>query len=98
MVKTELYFGRDIGKEGYVTDEQWLDFVIDVISMKFDGFTILDGIGVWKGASEECKVVVFLHVGTGDTRANIDNIREEYRQRFGQKEVLRVDIDVSASF
>lgn len=100
MIKTELYFGRqtpDSWRHG-VADQQWQDFEINEIASRFDGFTVLDGRGYWKGQSEKCKVVVFVHVDTGDTRARIDDIQEEYRKRFGQEEILRVDTKVKVSF
>lgn len=50
--ETRLFFGRDIGETGEVSNEQWKDFAVHEIIPRFgDGFTVLDASGYWQGES-----------------------------------------------
>jgi len=98
--RTELYFGRSIPDGGMVTDEQWEEFLAEVVTPRFpDGFTILKGIGQYreksgKIISEPSQVLIFLYSSKTKTesRAKIEEIRKEYVKRFKQESVLRVDL------
>ena len=59
MKTLELFFGRSIGENGYVDDIMWSTFC-DSIDKHFDGYTISDSIGCWKGQQEKSKVVSIL--------------------------------------
>ena len=96
MIKTELYFGRNIGENGRVADGQWQDFIERVIAGQFEGFTILDGVGYWQGESEPCKIVVILR--NDNDNDSIEYIRKVYCANYDQESVLRVDTKVKASF
>lgn len=69
MVKTELYFGRDISHfcgecrqkhKAYVSDLDWQEFKLNIIDKHLDSFTVFDAEGNWMGVSEHTKVVVVL--------------------------------------
>lgn len=100
MVKTELYFGRTIGTNGYVSDEQWDNFIKHVSTLYFpDGLTVLDAVGQWKMADgtiikEHTKIVIVLH----ENNTNTDTIRNIYKNTFNQESVLRVDYVVDVQF
>lgn len=98
--RTELYLGRSIPGGGSVSDEAWEKFLAEVVTPLFpNGFTILAGRGQYRETSgvivrEPSHVLVFLY-RKRDRRtagAGIEKIREEYKNRFAQESVLRVDI------
>ena len=105
MTKTELYFGRTIGITGYVTDEQWNDFVNDYISTKFPaGFSIIEVIGRWrdiktnKTIQEKTKMVIICHHKTKLDNKQIYNIILAYKKLFKQESVMRIDYEIDVQF
>lgn len=103
FIRTELYFGRNKPTGGTVSDADWQTFVDDVVTPRFpDGLTILDADGQWKGkdgaiAREQSKVIVLLYPRKLRKAMNIkiEEIRGEYRRRFAQEAVMRIDITKS---
>jgi hypothetical protein len=101
--RTELYLGMSIPSGGAVSEEDWEKFLVEVVTPEFpDGFTILAGRGQYREASgtiakEPSHVLVFLYVRSErkSAGAKIENIRREYKKRFSQESVLRVDITKS---
>ncbi|MGH9819220.1 MAG: DUF3574 domain-containing protein [Pyrinomonadaceae bacterium] len=101
--RTELYFGRSIPGGGLVTDEEWEQFLAEVVTPRFpDGFTILKGLGQYreksgKVISEATEVLVFLYSRRtkAQSRAKIEEVRAAYIKRFKQESVLRVDLPKS---
>jgi hypothetical protein len=101
--RTELYLGMSIPNGGAVSGEDWEKFLAEVVTPEFpDGFTILAGRGQYREASgtiakEPSHVLVFLYVRSErkSAGAKIENIRREYKKRFSQESVLRVDITKS---
>ena len=106
--RTELYMGMSIPGGAMVSDEAWERFLAEVVTPQFpDGFTILGGRGQYREASgtiarEPSHVLVFLYKKSDRKAAGvkIEQIRSEYKKRFSQESVLRVDItrSVSVSF
>jgi hypothetical protein len=81
MTRTyQLFLGRNIPAGGYVTDEMFDQFLYRVL---FDGFTITDAVGYWKGEKEETKV---LTVCTDDY-AQVLLTAELYKGMFHQEAV-----------
>ena len=101
--RTELYMGRSIPDGRMVSEEAWENFLGEVVTPLFpDGFTVLAGRGQYREASgviakEPNHVLVFLYRKADRKRArgNIEKIRGEYKKRFAQESVLRVDITKS---
>jgi hypothetical protein len=99
-IRTELYFGRNIPTGGTVSDLDWQKFVDDVVTPRFpDGLTVLDADGQWRGkdgsiAREESKVIVLLYPRNQRKAMNtkIEEIRSEYKKRFAQEAVMRIDV------
>jgi hypothetical protein len=97
--RTELYFGRDKNDGTQVSDEEWAQFVDEVVTPKFpDGLTVLDGNGQYRLENgtivkEKSKVMILLY--TPKTKlvnsSKIDQIRNEYKKRFKQESVMRID-------
>jgi hypothetical protein len=103
--RTELYMGMSIPGGSMVSDESWEAFLNDVVTPLFpDGFTVLGGRGQYREASgtiakEPSHVLVFLYRRSERKAAGnkIEGIRSEYKKRFAQESVLRVDITKSIS-
>lgn len=105
MVKTELYFGRTIGINGFVTDEQWESFVHDRIAPRFPaGFSIIDVAGRWKCVQsgqvieEQTKLVVLCHHKTNNDDRQLLSIITEYKNLFEQDSVMLVEYNVQVAF
>ena len=103
--RTELYMGMSIPGGSMVSDDAWEKFLAEVVTPLFpDGFTILGGRGQYREASgtiakEPSHVLVFLYKKADRKAAGvkIEQIRAEYKKRFAQESVLRVDITKSVS-
>ena len=101
--RTELYMGMSIPGGAMVSDEAWEKFLAEIVTPQFpDGFTILGGRGQYREASgtiakEPSHVLVFLYKKADRKAAGvkIEQIRAEYKKRFAQESVLRVDITKS---
>src|SRR5688500_17622035 len=101
--RTELYLGMSIPGGSTVSDAAWEQFLDDVVTPLFpDGFTVLAGRGQYREASgtiakEPSHVLVFLYRKSERRAASakIESIRAEYKKRFAQESVLRVDITKS---
>jgi hypothetical protein len=102
FLRTELYFGRNMSN-GTVNDAEWQTFVDEFVTPRFpEGLTILDADGQWKGkdgsiAREQSKVLVLLYPRKlrRSMHAKIEEIRAEYKKRFAQESVMRIDITKS---
>jgi len=103
FIRTELYFGRNKPTGGTVSDEDWQTFVDEFVTPRFpDGLTILEADGQWRGkdgsiAREQSKVIVLLYPRKVRKAMNskIEEIRSEYKKRFAQEAVMRIDITKS---
>ncbi len=109
FIRTELYFGRAIPDGGgTVSEVDWTKFVDEIVTPRFpDGLTVLDADGQWRGkdgkvSREESKVIVLLYRRKDRKKMNskIEEIRSEYKKRFRQESVMRIDItrSVNVSF
>lgn len=103
--RTELYMGMSIPGGAMVSDESWETFLNDVVTPLFpDGFTVIGGRGQYREASgriakEPSHVLVFLYRRSERKAASnkIESVRSEYKKRFAQESVLRVDITKSVA-
>ena len=105
MVKTELYFGRTIGIDGYVTDKQWETFVNERIAPHFpSGFSIIDVAGRWKCVKtgetirEDTKLLVLCHHKTANDNNHLREIITTYKHIFGQESVMLAEYEVNVAF
>lgn len=83
-----LYFGTAKPSGGVVTAAEWHQFLREVVTPRFPGFTHWDAHGEWKGVREETHVLVIFHEDGHE--AAVREIIQEYKRRFAQEEVLRV--------
>ena len=99
FIRTELYFGRNKPDGKEVSRKEFDEFLSGFVTERFpDGLTVLKGRGQFlnsKGDVErERSVVLILLYPTSarnEKHIKIEEIRDEYKRRFMQQSVLRVD-------
>lgn len=102
-VRTELYFGLTKPDGSTLTESEWVAFVDEIITPRFpDGFTVVDGKGQWRNSagkivkeSSRVFIVVYPRKTRADASKKIDEVRAEYKKRFNQESVMRIDITKS---
>ncbi|WP_437736304.1 DUF3574 domain-containing protein [Sorangium sp. So ce1335] len=104
MIRTELFFGLDRFDEPPVTQEEWQAFVDTEVTPRFrDGLTQFDVGGQYLATTDELiredsRLIMLLHDGGQAASDSIEAIREEYKRRFNQESVLRIDEPVCIDF
>jgi hypothetical protein len=103
--RVELYFGTDRETDPPVSDADFFGFLDGTVTPLFpDGLTLVSGYGQFfnsKGVlvKERSKVLIILYPPhSKDANRNIQHIRDEYKTRFSQESVLRVDSYAVVSF
>jgi hypothetical protein len=97
--RTELYFGLSRKGGSNVSEREFQDFLNEVVTPRFpNGLTIIDARGQWREndltiTKEPSKVVILFYTRKErrDAGRKIEEIRAEYKRRFSQQSVLRVD-------
>jgi hypothetical protein len=98
-VRTELYFGLNRKGGSNVSDEEFQEFLSEFVTPRFpNGLTFLDARGQWREndstiTREPTKVLILFYPSKERREASrkIEEIRVEYKRRFSQQSVLRVD-------
>ena len=104
FVKYELFMGRNNQSREVVDDAAWSKFLEDTVTPRFpDGLTVLDAQGQWRDSEglvqkERSKLLVVLAPPGDDGMRLIGEVSDEYKRRFGQESVLRVESDACVSF
>ena len=100
----ELYFGRNIGQEVGVSDEDWRGFLESEVSTRFPtGLSVSDVFGQWRGPKgefvrEPSKAVLLVLAGASDENGKLRAIRDAYKRRFHQDSVLLIERTACVSF
>lgn len=100
FLRTELYFGSDKNDGTFVTEEEWGEFLDEFVTPRFpDGLTVLDAFGQYrlqngKIVKESSKLLILLYAINKRKiiNAKIEEVRREYKKRFNQESVLRIDL------
>jgi hypothetical protein len=99
FVRTELFFGTAKSDGTAVTEEDFKEFVDQVIARRFpDGLTVISGNGQFKTADgttikEQSFIVILLYPAETQKQSSrsINTIRQLYLNMHDQESVLRVD-------
>jgi len=99
FIRTELFFGRNIAGGGEVSKQDFNKFLEEFITPRFpDGLTVLNGRGQFLNSSgdverERTILLILLYPVSArkEKHTKIEEIRDEYKSRFQQQSVLRVD-------
>ncbi len=103
-VKYELFMGRG-GPSGEVVDDaSWDSFLSEEVTSRFpDGLSVIDAYGQWRNPDatiekELSKLLVIL-APPGDTSSGLMNeVANEYKERFRQEAVLKVTSETCVEF
>lgn len=106
-VDTRLYFGLGPADElsRGITETAWRDFLDREVTPRFpDGLSVLDVYGQWQGPREPAperlrsKLLVIDYPDTSGNRDRIEAIRQAWKDRTGDRSVLRVTQPAGISF
>jgi len=101
-LEVNLYFGRNKPGGGEVDDTEWASFLAETVTPRFPaGLTVIDAQGQHRDpqgriGSERTKLVVVVVFDAPAHREKVKAIVEDYRARFGQHGVFRVEQPVCA--
>jgi hypothetical protein len=103
LVRRELVFGTARPHDDPLSESEWQAFLDSVVTPRFpDGFTVLSGVGQWRGqdglTKEQSRILVVWHERSPNRDADIEAIRSAYKSRFDQESVLRIDSVSCVSF
>jgi hypothetical protein len=98
LVRTELFFGL-ARAGGEVTESEFKQFLEQCVTAQFpDGFTVLPGFGRFRGPDgmtieERPMLLILLYPDDvrRESSKKIEEIRDAYKEVFGQESVLRSD-------
>ena len=96
QVLDRLYFGRSIPQGGEVNDQQWAQFLAEVVTPRFPaGFSVFAAQGQWRAhdgqiVHEPAMVIEIVHRDDPVAEYAIEEIATSYKQCFAQEAVLRV--------
>ena len=105
-IRSELYFavGNEDGSDR-IDEARWREFLDREVTPRFpDGLTVIDGYGQWRFREEgrlvrqRCKILVVLHEDRAQHRADIEAIRQAWKQATGHESVLWSRQSVEVSF
>ena len=83
MQTYQLFCGRDIPSGGTVTDQSFSSFLELCVDRYFDGYTVSDVQGMWKGKPEATKCISICT----DKYQDVLYIAEQYKDLFEQDSV-----------
>ncbi len=90
----QLAFGRSIGDQGLVSDQDFQRFIDTEVTPRFpDGLTVVDAHGQWRGGDgrivrEPSKILMLaLPPGAGGLE-KVEAVRKAYKQAFHQESVM----------
>jgi uncharacterized protein DUF3574 len=86
-----LYIGTNKVHGGVVSNAEWEQFLKEVVSPRFPGYTHWMAHGVWMNQSEDTHVLVIVHP-QGHENAILEII-DEGKKRLDQQEILQVRAD-----
>jgi hypothetical protein len=93
----ELFFGRNVGWTGQVSDADWRAFLDAEVTPRFPGgLSVGDVYGRQRGpagafARQNTKALFIVLAGRPDEQQRLNLIREAYKRRFHQQAVLLVE-------
>jgi len=87
-VQFQLFLGRNIPDAGKVTPAMMRDFIREEVCPRFDGFTVTEGVGFWKGDQENVTILTFITEDSDSVR----EIADAFKVAFRQESVLMTEV------
>lgn len=101
MIKSELFFGRDVvwpdKTKDYVCDIGWSTFLEESVDNRFDGYTWFNSFGCYQGQCEDSICLVILHEKTYDDAQKIAAIIQDFKDLYNQDSVLLITTEVRSN-
>jgi len=104
-IMTILFLGLSSADGVGVSEQQWESFLHQMVGPSFpDGFTVLPAHGQYLSerdkqiVQEHTRVLLLVHPNSQISRDAIVEIVGEYKRRFNQESVLRIEAPVQARF
>jgi uncharacterized protein DUF3574 len=94
-IKSEIYFGSNMGAGQTVDEHAWGEFVSSVVQVRFPaGFTIVEALG--KGTRSDgpltpTRILIIVHPRGPGAEARLKEIEMEYKKRFGSAGIFHID-------
>jgi hypothetical protein len=86
MSTFQLFLGRNIPNSDVVVSEDDIkDFLFDVVQPRFDGFTVQEALGFWKGTAEDTVILTISCKGCDQPK--VAEVAQLYKQQFRQESV-----------
>lgn len=100
---TQLFFGLAVPGGGEIGEAEWQAFLAETVTPRFpDGFTVFDGRGQYRqdGAviREPSRMLAVAHRCDSAAESALREIVDDYKRRFRQESVLRIDLRGRVSF
>ena len=83
----QLFLGRNIPDAGKVSKAMMQTFIREEVCPRFDGFTVTEGVGFWKGEQESVTILTFIT----DDANSVSEIAEAFKTAFRQESVLMTE-------
>ena len=104
-IEYQLFMGLSAPDGAVVDDTEWETFLADTVTPRFpDGLTVLDGDGEWRGSDgriqkEASKLLIILAPADDeDADQRIEQVSNEYKNRFEQESVLKTISKICVTF
>ena len=100
----DLYLGRNLPSGAVVSDEQFREFLEDVVTPRFpEGLSVIDVAGQFRSSTgtivrEPSKLLVILAPDAAAVADEIAQVIRIYKRRFDQETVLQVEHLVCVAF
>lgn len=100
FLQSQLYFGLRSDDGSGVSEQEWAQFVADVVTPRFpDGLTILNAYGQSRSSAraagtltETTKLLIIVHPATDAASKKLGEIKTEYARRFNQDSVFHIEL------
>jgi Protein of unknown function (DUF3574) len=94
-VKSEIYFGSDMGAGKSVGKQAWEEFLSDVVTARFPaGITVIEALGQGTRAAgplTPTRILVVVNASGAEAQNHLREIKAEYTRRFGSAGVFHTD-------
>jgi len=84
----QLFLGRNIPDAGTISKAMLQRFIREQVCPRFDGFTMTEGVGFWKGEQEQVTILTFIT----DDADSVTAIAEAFKSAFRQESVLMTEV------
>ncbi len=87
LMEVKMYLGLSLPAGGQVYEAEFREWLRDVVDKVFDGYTITEAEGKWKGDSENSYVLTFI-TSTLEEYKQVIACANSYKSTFAQDSVL----------